>query len=106
MDNSVKTPCVAACKNEGGICSGCYRTIDEIVQWQHVTEQERDLAMKALSGELSSHVCPQCGENAQCDISAGHETCWCFKLEKRDTSDLKKGDPCLCRKCLSRLPIQ
>ncbi|MGR5457175.1 DUF1289 domain-containing protein, partial [Vibrio alfacsensis] len=28
------TPCKAACKNEGGICSGCFRTMDELSAWR------------------------------------------------------------------------
>lgn len=80
--------------------------MDEIVNWQHVTDEERDQAMAALSGQNSTHTCPSCGQNAQCDIQDGKEHCWCFELEKRDTSQLEKSDHCLCRACLSALPLQ
>ncbi|WP_192891914.1 cysteine-rich CWC family protein [Vibrio bathopelagicus] len=102
----MKTPCLAACKNNGGICSGCHRTMDEIISWKDLTESERGSVMDSLSGSNSTHQCPQCNAPAHCDISAGKETCWCFELEKRDTSSIPKGSVCMCRKCLSALPIQ
>ncbi|MCW8334778.1 DUF1289 domain-containing protein [Vibrio sp. SCSIO 43135] len=101
----MKTPCIAACKNNGGICQGCHRTIDEIVQWQHVTEQERDEVMAELTKQKQTHLCQSCGEPAWCDISAGKSTCWCFNVEQRDTSSLVNSDQCICRKCLNALPI-
>ncbi|MGD8231997.1 cysteine-rich CWC family protein [Vibrio sp. TRT 1302] len=101
----MKTPCIAACKNNEGICSGCYRTIDEVVSWRHLSDQERDETMANLRGENASHTCPSCNQAAQCDISQGKATCWCFDIEKRDTSKLDNNDLCLCRKCLSSLPI-
>ncbi|CAH6799333.1 conserved hypothetical protein [Vibrio chagasii] len=102
----MKTPCRAACKNNGGMCSGCFRTMDEIIGWKGLSESERESVMNNLSGISSTHQCPQCNEPAQCDISAGKETCWCFELEKRDTSSVPKFGVCMCRKCLSELPIQ
>ncbi|UUM32704.1 DUF1289 domain-containing protein [Vibrio japonicus] len=101
----MKSPCVAACKNNGGICSGCHRTMDEISQWRHLSDEQRDSAMNTLAGKEATHQCPSCDNNAVCDISLGKETCWCFELEERDTSTLQKSNTCLCRKCLSKLPI-
>nr|WP_275661221.1 cysteine-rich CWC family protein [Vibrio mediterranei] len=103
---AIATPCKAACKNEGGICSGCFRTMDELSAWRLMEEEERDDKMEQLAGSTTTHVCPKCGEAAYCDISAGHDTCWCFELDKRDTSSIEKSDLCLCRKCLSTLPIE
>ena len=101
----MKTPCVAACKNNGGICSGCYRTMDEIIGWKDLTEDQRQDAMNRLGKAASTHTCPQCDEPAQCDISAGKDSCWCFELEKRDTDIIPKTGSCMCRRCLSQLPI-
>ncbi|RTZ17561.1 DUF1289 domain-containing protein [Vibrio aquaticus] len=100
----MKTPCIAACKNNDGICSGCHRTMDEIANWRHYTDQERDQAIERISAKQSTHSCPNCRQPAQCDISIGKSTCWCFNIEKRDTSDLPSSDSCLCRKCLTALP--
>ncbi|MCG6227057.1 cysteine-rich CWC family protein [Vibrio furnissii] len=102
----MKTPCIAACKNNGGICSGCRRTMDEIIQWRHLSDDERDTIMQRLSGQQSTHTCPACGEPTHCDISAGKSTCWCFDVEKRDVSTQPESSVCLCRKCLEKQPIE
>ncbi|PMO04016.1 hypothetical protein BCT19_16025 [Vibrio splendidus] len=80
--------------------------MDEIIGWKGLSEEEQTSVMDNLTGVSSTHQCQQCNEPAQCDISAGKEMCWCFGLEKRDTSDIPKAGVCLCRKCLSELPIQ
>ncbi|MCJ2376213.1 DUF1289 domain-containing protein [Vibrio sp. ZSDZ34] len=99
------TPCRAACKNDGGICSGCQRTVDEIATWSSDTDAQRQDKIDQLSGVQSTHQCSQCGKPAYCDISAGKASCWCFEIEKRDTSSLGKSQHCLCRHCLSKLPL-
>ncbi|PMG38116.1 hypothetical protein BCU97_09345 [Vibrio splendidus] len=80
--------------------------MDEIIGWKDLSEDKRESVMNNLSGINSTHQCPQCSEPAQCDISAGKETCWCFELEKHDTGSIPKAGVCMCRKCLSELPIQ
>jgi len=102
----MKTPCIAACKNNGGICGGCHRTMNEIIGWKSLSDEQREQVMQNLSSEGATHQCPKCDQPAQCDISAGKETCWCFELEKRDTSGVPKQGLCMCRKCLSALPIE
>ncbi|QXO16036.1 MULTISPECIES: cysteine-rich CWC family protein [Vibrio] len=101
----MKTPCIAACKNNGGICSGCHRTMPEIIQWRKWSDAERDAVMQQLSRESATHDCPACGDAAHCDISAGKSTCWCFELETRESNQERKQQACLCRHCLSALPI-
>ncbi|WP_305839646.1 DUF1289 domain-containing protein [Photobacterium leiognathi] len=100
----MKTPCVAKCKNNDGICSGCLRTMKEVVEWQAFDDQTREAIMQEIKGQPTTHQCPQCGKPASCDISAGKTTCWCFELGKRDTSDCPSGS-CLCRECLSKQPL-
>ncbi|MFA0567945.1 DUF1289 domain-containing protein [Vibrio gallaecicus] len=102
----MKTPCKAACKNEGGICSGCHRTINEIMGWGKLSDDDRKIIMDKLDGTSTTHTCPQCEKSAQCDISMGKETCWCFELEKRDTSSVPKAGLCMCRNCLTALPVE
>ncbi|WP_102564494.1 cysteine-rich CWC family protein [Vibrio sp. 10N.286.49.B3] len=102
----MRSPCIGVCKNNGGICSGCHRTVNEIIGWASYSDEQRSLIMAALNGENTTHQCPQCHSNAQCDISAGKETCWCFELDKRSTEDLpadiKQANLCLCRSCLEQ----
>ncbi|MDA0148458.1 DUF1289 domain-containing protein [Vibrio sp. LaRot3] len=102
----MKTPCIGACKNNGGICSGCHRTVGEITQWRHLDDAEHQAIMDKLARKETTHACPTCNSNAYCDISAGKSTCWCFELEKRDRSGIEETGVCMCRTCLSALPIE
>ncbi|MCW8348895.1 MULTISPECIES: DUF1289 domain-containing protein [Vibrio] len=102
----MQTPCRAACKNNGGICSGCHRTMNELSGWRHLSNDDRQQKMTQISGEQATHKCEQCGEPAYCEISAGKDSCWCFEIDKRDTSSLPTSTLCLCRQCLSALPIK
>ncbi|MDN3611492.1 cysteine-rich CWC family protein [Vibrio ostreicida] len=99
----MKTPCIAACKNNGGICSGCYRTVDEIVRWSALSDSQRANVMDALDRRTSTHSCPSCGQSAQCDIQEGKSTCWCYSLDVREATSSQKA--CLCRQCLTQQPI-
>ena len=40
---SVPSPCINLCRMDpkSGLCEGCYRTIDEIVQWSTATEETK-----------------------------------------------------------------
>ncbi len=98
----VKTPCIAACKNNSGICSGCQRTIREIIDWKNMDDQKREQIMAELVGNTQTHTCPSCGGGAHCDLAAGKDHCWCFELDEREPFDAKNQDLCLCRSCLSK----
>ena len=45
----VKSPCKLVCRlNESGMCVGCYRMLDEIANWEIMTNEERfDVLRKA-----------------------------------------------------------
>lgn len=101
----MKSPCRAACKNNGGICSGCHRTVEEIIQWKDKTDEQRDDLIEQITGSNSTHSCPDCGTQAHCDIAAGKASCWCFDVEARDVAKAEKGQVCLCRKCLQKKPL-
>jgi uncharacterized protein len=58
-----------------------------------------------LTDQAATNKCPRCGEALSCDIQAGKESCWCFDVEKRDTSILGEFTRCLCRKCLMECPV-
>ncbi|WP_083163665.1 cysteine-rich CWC family protein [Vibrio scophthalmi] len=101
----MKSPCIAACKNNAGICSGCHRTMEEISQWRHFDETQQQVIMDHLSGSQTTHDCPTCAKPTHCDIAAGKTDCWCFTIEKRDLSNTVKQSQCLCRQCLSEHPV-
>ncbi|OCH06877.1 DUF1289 domain-containing protein [Aliivibrio fischeri] len=101
----MKSPCRAACKNEGGICIGCKCTMKEVLEWRDLGDEGRDKIMGILDGEIQTHLCPECGESAQCDIKMGKETCWCFELEPRSVNLMPDPSVCLCRHCLAKKPV-
>ena len=38
----VSTPCIRTCTLDGdGVCIGCHRTVDEIIRWREMGEDER-----------------------------------------------------------------
>lgn len=42
MMNSVQSPCVRNCSlNEQRVCRGCFRTLEEIVDWSEADEDAR-----------------------------------------------------------------
>ena len=43
----MKSPCIAVCQidKQTNMCVGCYRTMDEIMQWRTLTDDERDVIM-------------------------------------------------------------
>jgi len=45
----MKTPCVAACKNNNGICEGCLRTVTEIANWSRFNDLQREEIMAQLN---------------------------------------------------------
>ncbi|MDC0611861.1 cysteine-rich CWC family protein [Vibrio sp.] len=99
----MKSPCVAACKNNGGICNGCNRTIKEIIGWKNYSEEYREQVIEQLHGQLTTHSCPECGEPAYCGIANGEEKCWCFDVEERES--INGIEQCVCRSCLKSRPV-
>lgn len=47
--STVKSPCRLVCRlNETGMCVGCYRMLDEIANWENMSNEERfDVLRKA-----------------------------------------------------------
>jgi predicted Fe-S protein YdhL (DUF1289 family) len=56
-DGPVPSPCISVCRMEAetGLCSGCYRTLDEIAAWGRLGEGER----RALWRVLAERVGPE-----------------------------------------------
>lgn len=48
--DEVESPCVRICvvHPEARICTGCYRTVDEIARWSKMNADERQEIMAAL----------------------------------------------------------
>lgn len=43
------TPCIGHCRREDDVCVGCKRTLDEIINWGKMTDDERAAIMAQLS---------------------------------------------------------
>ena len=53
--NEVDSPCVNICiiHPQANICTGCFRTIDEISSWSNMSEPERKGIIKELPNRSS-----------------------------------------------------
>lgn len=55
MNKEIITPCIGICSyNADGLCVGCYRTCDEIVNWFDMSDDERKSVMLQLDGRAES----------------------------------------------------
>ncbi|WP_144395548.1 DUF1289 domain-containing protein [Pleionea sediminis] len=58
-DQQPPSPCIAVCKLETDqfgieICKGCYRTIDEIVQWSRMSASEKNNVLERIKRAKAS----------------------------------------------------
>lgn len=42
------TPCIRVCKLENGLCTGCFRTIEEIENWLKYSDEQREQITRIL----------------------------------------------------------
>ncbi|WP_422027519.1 DUF1289 domain-containing protein [Roseovarius sp.] len=49
--NEIESPCVRVCvvHPDARICTGCFRTVDEIARWSKMSAEERREIMAALA---------------------------------------------------------
>ncbi|MAS82572.1 MAG: DUF1289 domain-containing protein [Legionellales bacterium] len=51
----MKSPCIRnCCLNENNICTGCYRTISEIIEWFQANTKRRKTILKMARQRESS----------------------------------------------------
>lgn len=48
--SAMETPCIKICRIEpaSGLCIGCWRSIDEIMRWTRMTDDQRRRVMQDL----------------------------------------------------------
>jgi predicted Fe-S protein YdhL (DUF1289 family) len=46
----VDSPCTGYCRTENGVCQGCGRTIDEIMVWQSLSDEEKEEIIERVEG--------------------------------------------------------
>ncbi len=54
----VPSPCVSVCRMnpDDGLCLGCYRTIDEIMQWRSSSDADRRVVWDRVTRRAGLHV--------------------------------------------------
>jgi predicted Fe-S protein YdhL (DUF1289 family) len=44
----IESPCISVCRYENEVCVGCGRTVDEIVNWYDMTDDEKQAVLNRL----------------------------------------------------------
>ena len=53
VDPGVPSPCVDICRLDAkGLCVGCHRTIDEIIEWPRASEARRREILRELESRI------------------------------------------------------
>ena len=50
----VPSPCIKTCVVEDEHCQGCGRSLDEIAQWRHMSNQEKQKVLDRLKAKEST----------------------------------------------------
>lgn len=50
--NPVPSPCNQTCVLDGVICTGCGRTIEEVVNWSRMTDHQKKEILKRVAPSL------------------------------------------------------
>jgi len=60
----IESPCIRVCTldDSGGICLGCFRTIEEIGLWSTLSDPERWQVLERLAARRSRHEAAQSGK--------------------------------------------
>lgn len=54
----VVSPCISVCRmdGDGGLCQGCYRSLDEIAAWSTMSDDQRRVVWSAVLQREQSHL--------------------------------------------------
>jgi len=66
-DTPIESPCVRICvvHPDARICTGCYRSIDEITHWSRLSPEARRAVMEDLPGRADLLKVRRGGRNAR-----------------------------------------
>lgn len=48
MTKDVESPCISVCRYEDEVCVGCGRTVDEVVEWYNMTNEQKQEIINKL----------------------------------------------------------
>ena len=44
----IESPCISVCRMENEVCVGCGRTVDDVVNWYDMTDDEKKAVLNRL----------------------------------------------------------
>ena len=44
----IESPCISVCRYDNEVCVGCGRTVDDIVNWYDMTDDEKQAVLNRL----------------------------------------------------------
>jgi uncharacterized protein len=44
----IESPCISVCRMENEVCVGCGRTVDEVVGWYDMTDDDKQAVLNRL----------------------------------------------------------
>ncbi len=44
----IESPCISVCRYEDEVCVGCGRTVDDIVNWYDMTDDEKQAVLNRI----------------------------------------------------------
>jgi predicted Fe-S protein YdhL (DUF1289 family) len=47
----IESPCIAVCRMDNEVCVGCGRTVDEVVNWYDMNDDEKQAVLNRLEKE-------------------------------------------------------
>lgn len=47
----IESPCISICRYENEVCAGCGRTVDEVVGWWDMSDDEKQAVLNRLEKE-------------------------------------------------------
>lgn len=46
------SPCISVCRLDDGVCAGCHRTQEEVVEWWNMTDAQQQAVLDRIEREL------------------------------------------------------
>jgi hypothetical protein len=44
----IESPCISVCRYDNEVCAGCGRTVDEVVGWYDMTDDEKQSVLNRI----------------------------------------------------------
>ena len=108
----VPSPCIKVCTLDAGgqVCTGCFRSLDEIGFWGEMSNAERAEVLARIAERRAQFTatggiaaawtsCERCGARFSCGANGASRPCWCTGYPAVKPSG--ENATCLCPACLA-----